>query len=329
VRAGRGHPATLGFGRRPVVGCRWSLTWLATLGVALFAAGLVGLGGCGEKMGIFEPIGLFSVNTYLEDATYPDTNPHQLTVIDGNLFVVTGDGALTKRNRNYTEIARVEGLADPSALCPDDDSDLVFVWERGARRIGVYTASDLTFIGTTQLDTLVRAVTAMVACRTGLAGDPNVAGARTFLYLADPEAGVIHRHVYYDFAGVSPYGILARSDGVGARFVHAPAGMAKDAAGMLLVCDADSNRNWVIRFDPTPDFSDTTPDTNDQDPWRGTAILFDQATCVPPAAADYTLGDAAETQRVASRLRERGPIVAVVPVRPRRSDAPQAGSTTV
>ena len=41
-----------------------------------------------------------------------------------------------------------------------------------------------------------------------------------------------------------------------------------------------------------PDLTDTAPDGDD--PLRGLAALFDQATCNPPAAADYVLGDAAE-----------------------------------
>jgi hypothetical protein len=272
----------------------WATAWLVVMGGLLLAAGLSGLAGCGEKMSVFEPIGLFSVTRYLEDSTFDDSEPRQLIVIGGNLFVVSGNGALTKRDQSYAEIVRVDGLDDPAALCQDDTGELVFVWERGAQRVSVYTASNLAYVGETDLNGQVGSISAMVACRTGMEGDPNVVGARTFLYLADPDSGVIHRQVYDDFSGLSPYGILARSDGDGARFVHTPAGMTSDAAGMLLVCDADTTRNWVIRFDPTPDFSDTTPDTNDLDPWRGTAIVFDQATCVPPAASDYTLGDAAE-----------------------------------
>jgi hypothetical protein len=273
---------------------RLATVWLLLLGGLLLAAGLTSLTGCGEKMAIFEPIGLFSVTKYLEDDTFEDADPRQLVVIGGNLFVVSGDGSLTKRDQSYDEIARVEGLDDPTALCPDDSGELVFVWERGARRVSVYLASDLTNVGADEVNGEIGSVAAMVACRTGIEGDPNVVGARTFLYLADPDSGLIHRQVYDDFSGLSSYGILARSDGDGARFVHTPAGMTTDADGMLLVCDADTSRNWVIRFDPTPDFNDTTPDTNDQDPWRGTAIVFDQATCEPPAAADYTLGNAAE-----------------------------------
>jgi len=278
----------------------WVLWLMGLLPVGLLSC-LLTLAGCGEKMSIFQPTDLFAVKDYLEDNVYEDSAvPIQLSVIEGNLFVVTADGRLTKRDRNYGEIAAVTGLANPRALCQDDDGDLVYVWEQGLKQISVYQSSDLSYVGATSLDTLVLSVYTMVACRTGIENDPNVSGARTFLYLADPDSGVIHRHVYDDFSGLSPYGILARRDGEGARFVHQPAGMAKDGEGMLLVCDADTTRNWVIRFDPVPDFSDTTPDTNDQDPWRGRAVVFDQdfVVCVPPAAADYTLGDAAECGEV-------------------------------
>ncbi len=280
--------------RSPDLGAKILAAWLLVSSSLLLVSGLIALSGCGEKMDIFRPVGLFSVSRYLEDAVYSDSDAVQLVVIGGSLYVLTGDGRLTKRDRNYGEIAVVEGLADPTALCSDEAGELVFVWERSAGRISAYRTSDLFLVGATDLDSLVKSVTSLVACRTGIDGDPHVAGARTFLYMADPDSGVIHRHVYDDFSGLSPYGILARSDGDGARFVHRPAGMTQDRDGMLLVCDADTSRNWVIRFDPTPDFTDTTPDTNDQDPWRGRAIVFDLETCVPPAAVDFTLGDAAE-----------------------------------
>ena len=46
--------------------------------------------------------------------------------------------------------------------------------------------------------------------------------------------------------------------------MNVPAGLATDAEDSLLVCDADTNRNWVIRFDSTPDELDVTPDPDDE-----------------------------------------------------------------
>ncbi len=127
---------------------------------------------------------------------------------------------------------------------------------------------------------------------TGPAGIGQVPGAITYLYLADPDSGVVHRYAYDPFGGLSTYGILCRSDGEGTRFAKVPAGLARDSADSLLVCDRDSLRNWVIRFNSDPDVTDLASDG--PDPLRGRAALFNGATCEPPAAADYVLGDAAE-----------------------------------
>ena len=96
--------------------------------------------------------------------------------------------------------------------------------------------------------------------------------------------------------GLTPFGILARDGGEGVRFVLEAAGMVTDSEDFLLVCDADTSRNWVIRFTSTPDPNDTATDPDDPDPMRGYAALFDTATCEPPAASDYVIGNAAECQ---------------------------------
>ncbi len=264
-----------------------------TAGLAA-AAALVGAlaalsGGCGEKIAIPQPIGLFSVSAYILEGAYPEPAAVQVAVINNNLFVLTADGALVKRNLNYQEIGRVENLEQPTAFCRGDQSQLIYVWEQGARRVRVFNSTDLAPQGQSSLPA-VRSVASMAACSTGVS---LAAGSRTFLYLSDPDSGVIHRYDYNVQGGLSPFGLLARSGGEAARFVKRPAGLAVDHEGMLLVCDADSSRNWVIRFDPTPDLTDETPAVGDQGPWRGQAILFAAATCNPPAAADYTLGDAA------------------------------------
>ncbi|MBU2502300.1 hypothetical protein KJ682_13290 [bacterium] len=244
--------------------------------------------GCGEKIAVPQPKGLFSVSAYILDEVYPDDSPLQVTASQGSLFVLT-DGALAKRDQQYGLIHEVAGLAGPTALCVGDLRELVFVWEQDAGQVSWFSTTDLTLMGSTVLEGVL-SVTAMATNPTGIDQEP---GARTFVYLSDPEAGVVHRYVFDDFNGLSPYGILARSDGDAARFVHIPMGMATDSEDSLLVCDADPDRNWVIRFVSEPDLDDVTPETGDQDPWRGHAALFHDPTCVPPAAADYVLGDAA------------------------------------
>jgi hypothetical protein len=268
---------------------------LVVLCIVLLATGVVGLSGCGEKIAVPQPRGLFSVSAYYLDEEFTDLEPRQVAVIKNNLFVLTsGDGRLTKRDQKYGEIASAGDFGDPTAFCGDDQGEIIFVWDQASRTVSYYNAEDLAFIGSTNLDTDERRVkkcVGMTACDTGIDIEP---GAQTFLYLADPDSGVVHRYVYDEFSGLRPFGLLARSDGEAARFVHDPAGMATDLEGMVLVCDADTSRNWVIRFDPTPDLEDSTPDPHDQDPWRGKATLFAEATCEPPAASDFTLGDAAD-----------------------------------
>ena len=261
------------------------------LGTAAVLAGVLMagvMGGCGEKITIPEPSGLFSVSAYILDDSYPDQDPLQVAQAQGSIFVLTAD-SLTKRDQEYGRIAAAGDLAGPRAMCVDGSGELVFVYEQAVGEISWYATADLAYLGSSA----VPGVQGGVAMATNPVGIEEEPGARTFLYVSDPVAGVIHRFAFDDFNGLSAYGILARSDGDAARFVHVPAGMATDSEDSLLVCDADSSRNWVIRFVSEPDLEDTTPETGDQDPWRGHAALFHDPTCVPPAAADFVLGDAA------------------------------------
>ncbi|HOX26127.1 MAG TPA: hypothetical protein PLL30_08810 [Candidatus Krumholzibacteria bacterium] len=258
-----------------------------TLGLLLAA-----VAGCGEKIGIPQPEGLFSVAPYLLSEIYDDDDPRQLISSQGNLFVLA-DGTLTKRNQSYERLARIEGFADPRALCAGDYDSLVFVWDQGPGRVSWFRTRDLSV----QLDQpshtdlpAVRRCVAMAACRAGI---EQVPGATTYLYLADPDSGVVHRYAYDPYTGLVAHGILCRRGGDAARFVHDPGALARDSADSLLVCDVDTLRNWVIRFNSVPDLLDTAPGGVGPDPLRGHAALFAPAACNPPAADEYVLGDAA------------------------------------
>ncbi len=257
------------------------------LAAALAAAAL---GGCGDKITIPRPTGLFSVTNYHADTLYTEQQPVQVAVINNNLFVLDGSGVLVKRGLRFTEIGRVPLSGQPTAFCPDERGQLVFVWQQASRTVGIFNSSNLDTVEISSPLADVDTVAAVAACARGI---ESVAGALTFLYLSDPHAGVIHRYAYTQGGGLLPYGLLARSDGEGARAVHVPAGMAVDRDGMLLVCDADPARNWVIRFDPTPSSGDVTPLWHGQQPQRGHAIVFADSTCSPAAPIDVTLGDAA------------------------------------
>lgn len=261
------------------------------LAAAALVTVLAVLAGCGEKIAIPEPEGLFSVNAYYPIALYEDAHARQIAVVNGLLYVVGDDGSLVKRSQKYDERERFDGLADPTALCADDDSGLLFVWEDGLGALDVFDVGDLALLHSASLPG-VQSATHLAACRTGV--EIVAAGAHTFVYLADPDSGVVHRYAYYEDGTLTPMGILCRDGGLSVRSVHVPAGLMRDVTGRLWVCDADTNRNWAIRFDPTPDLGDITADPNDQDPWRGLAHLVADATCVPPTEADYVLGDARE-----------------------------------
>ncbi len=261
---------------------------MLAVAVISVAIGMGVLNGCGEKITVPQPVGLFSVSAYNLDQSYSDDSPLQVKVAQGSIFVLTAD-SLTKRDQEYGRITAQGNLQGPAALCVDGTGELVFVYEQNAGQVSWYATADLSYLGSSAVPE-VQAAVAMATNPTGISEEP---GARTFLYLSDPTAGVIHRYAFDDFNGLSPYGILARSDGDAARFVHVPAGLATDSEDSLLVCDADTNRNWVIRFFSEPDLEDTTPAAGDQDPWRGRAALFNIPTCVPPAAADFVIGDAA------------------------------------
>ena len=274
------------------------------LGLSALAAVLTGLlgvvGGCGEKITIPTPSGLFGVTTYYIDEYFPDEEPVQLLVAKGFLYVLSATGSLAKRDQEYGLDAQVEGLLGPVALCADDAEEIIFVWEADAHQVSAYDASELGYLGSWPLPDVQRAV----AMTTSGAGIEAVGGARTFLYLSDPDSSVVHRYVYDDFSGLSSYGILTRryktgglEEGEGLRFVHQPAGLARDHEDSLLVCEADTVRNWVIRFSPVPDYGDVTADPDDQDPWRGLAVRFGEPSCPQEVAGDFTLGKAEECEQ--------------------------------
>lgn len=259
----------------------------ATLTAAALTLGLIGLAGCGEKIAIPQAEGLFSNTGYLVDGVFDDAGARQIAESNGSLFVVTAD-SLVKRDQGYRQVAGIGGLVDATALCVGPNDEVLFVWDQGTHNLQWYSVADLEALGRAHLPA-VHSVRALAADARGV---DQVPGARTYIYLADPDSAVVHRYAFDDFNGPTPYGILTRSEGEGARSVHEAAGMATDVEGMLLVCDTDTLRNWVIRFDATPDSMDTTPATDDQDLLRGSAVAF-VANCEPPAAADIVLGDAA------------------------------------
>ncbi len=240
------------------------------------------LAGCGEKIAIPQPVGVFSINQYKVDDIYEvEDQAIQLTQGRGALFILT-PGTLSKRDTKFGLTQEVTGLAGPLSICMDEGMGIIFVWEDDAKRVSWYDASNLDPLGTSDLPDVQTAV----ALATNPSGIDLAPAGTTFLYLSDPASEVIHRYSFDQATGLSPYGILARSDGLGVRFVHEAAGMFTDSEDFLLVCDAETSRNWVTRFASSPDLTDTD--------MRGLAAVYDTASCDPPAAADYVIGNAAQ-----------------------------------
>ncbi|MBU8871851.1 MAG: hypothetical protein KOO60_13375 [Gemmatimonadales bacterium] len=280
--------------------------------IALFAL----LPGCGEKIAIPEPSGVWANLAYSPVDTLDEVGVVSLATGWGNLFVLSSN-SLTKRSPGYENLASVDLFDDPRALCVDETGRMVFVWEQQTKRVKIFDSSQLEVIGLGVLP-LVQEVSSMVTSTAGV--DSTYNGGCTFLYLTDPVLGLIHRcEVFCELpvdlnipGQMVPYGALAWPEGGGVRSVHEPAGLARDLEGRLLVCEKDPDRNWVIRFDSDPDYTDPTqlelfnPDEPDEpedpeDPeepiyysaWAGKAVIFDEKTCEISPAADYVLGNAA------------------------------------
>jgi len=266
-------------------------TILAALLLLVVAASAPVMTGCGEKIAIPEPEGQWSIAAYTvdRDGVFEDPDgPVQLTQRDGQLFVLYSD-KVVKRNQSYGMEAESIPIDQGTALCADAAGNpVIFIWEEGLKRVSWFDTQDLIRLGSTEIPGIA-SVTNMA---TNASGIELVPGAATFLYLSDPAAGLIHRYAFNEYNGLSEYGILSRSNGDAARFVHQPAAMATDYQDSLLVCDLDSDRNWVIRFVCTPDTTDTSPDPDVPSEYRGRATLFDEPSCIPAPAADFVLGKA-------------------------------------
>ena len=252
----------------------------AAAAAALLLAAWALLPGCGDKIAIPQAEGLFAVNAYYHFESAPGAGARQLCVANGKVFVTADDGSLTRRFQDFGEDGRVDGLADPTALTRSEDGAVIFVWEAGAGRLSAWAASDLSPLGAAELPE-VGSVTHLGAATAGLTGTVDTL---TYVYLADADSVVVHRYAWTAAGEALPAGLLCTDAGGSARAVKSPAGMAVDLEGRLLICDADTARNWVTRFDPTP--------AADEPLGLGTVVVFAEDGCFPPATAAYTLGDA-------------------------------------
>jgi len=247
--------------------------------------------GCGEKIAIPKAVGLYSVSNYQEDGVFDVDDLRGLSTAAGQLFVLTGN-ALHKRNQAFVGLDSIMTFGDATSLCVADGDTQVFIWDQAAGEVSWYSTRNLEPPVGLPGSTVLPAVQSCVGMATSTAGLSQVPGAITYLYLADPDSGVVHRYAFDPYSGLLPHGILCRDNGEGARFVRQPAGLARDSADSMLVCDRITDRNWVIRFKSVPDQTDLADEGSD--PLRGHAALFREFPCTPQPAAAYVLGDAAE-----------------------------------
>jgi DNA-binding beta-propeller fold protein YncE len=244
-------------------------------------AGLFALFGCGEKITAPEAKGIPSSSLYLEKSQWNLTDPTDLIEAAGKIFVTEGQpGTLTKYNlKGVLDKGPVTGLANPTAVCLDSLTRSIVVGESGdgatPPRLSFFSQTDLSPQGSYDLSGLAKSVAAIVT-RDDL------------LYLADPDSGAVLRFRWldHDLGLLQPRGEVANSRGSveSPQFVQRPAGLAFDLAGMLLVCDADTTRNWVIRFDPTPTGPDSTA--------TGAIIPFYPTSCPTVDISAHVLGKA-------------------------------------
>lgn len=259
---------------------RRELPFFALVGLVALA-GLFALFGCGEKITVPEAKGIPSSSIYLEKSQWDLTDPTDLIEAAGKIFVTEGQpGTLTKYNlKGLLDKGPITGLANPTAVCLDSLSRTVVVGESGdgatLPQLSFFSQADLSPLGSYDLSGLAKSIAAIVT-RDDL------------LYLADPDSGAVLRFRWldHDLGLLQPRGEVANSRGSAEspQFVQRPVGLAFDSAGMLLVCDADTTRNWVIRFDPTPTGPDSTA--------TGEIVPFYPTSCPTVDISAHVLGKA-------------------------------------
>lgn len=237
---------------------------------------------CGEKITLPEATGIRSSSSYIEQQAWMLDDPVDVAEEFGRIFVAEqGPGAVTKFDTQRQQLARTAGLRSPVAIAANTDRREILVLEAGdatgGPRLFALGVGGLEPGDARELSGLVRSV-------SGIAVDE----AGDWVYISDPDSQVVHRFLRVDGPEmVRPYGVVAHSRGSreSPQFVFSPRGLVLDQQGMLLVCDADTTRNWVLRFDPTP--SDAADSSS-----TGTATVFRSESCPTQPVSAFVLGDA-------------------------------------
>lgn len=253
-------------------------------GAALLA--LLALAGCGDKILVPEAEGIPTSSDYV------DITPARLAEdLQGVSDVLNALNELFVCERDRGRVVRItsdgkvntffgppaEGMLQPVALAADPVRRLLFVGEEndGVPQVAILSFLDLSLEMRVDVSAEVQSVASLA-----VVGD--------FLLLTDPVGQKLHRFtlaagqdIGLTYSGTVSTGASGNKESP--QSVFDPRGLSVDLEGQLLVCDADTTRNWVLRFDPAPQSTPTGP---------GRAITFDAVICNDgnPSLDSFTLG---------------------------------------
>jgi len=236
----------------------------------------IGAGGCGEKMSLLEAEGIPTASLYLEKAAWSLTDPVDVLQAAGRIFIIEGTvGTVTKYTTQQEVQFEVTGLVNPTALGLEEVGRRILVADEGGSggpRILVYEQGDLSLVNSVDLTGIALSVS-------------GIAANSQFVYASDPDSGVVHRFAW-NGATLEAQGFVCTDQGSieSPQTISKPAGLAFDTEGMLLICDTDTLRNWVVRFDPAAPVDDATG--------LGTAVVFQLASCPNQPVEAFVLGRA-------------------------------------
>lgn len=253
--------------------------------LAPWVVGLALAAGCGEKITLPEADGIPVVSDYF-DIT-PSALAEELDWVSdvegfGGVFAVSDSAGgkvvlLFDDGKINPNRGPITGLTAPIALEFDFDRTLLLVVQDLGGSFEVVTFdSRLEEQEVLALGPEVQAVS-------------DIATDGDFLYVGDPIARTVHRFALTPAPGFGPLTrqgtMVAPDPSVFDQFspqvVRRPGGMTTDEDGMILVCDADTTRNWVLRYDPLAPEGDPEG--------RGTSVIFGptrEELAAGPAAFD-------------------------------------------
>lgn len=252
----------------------------------LAAACVLASAGCGEKILVPQAFGIPTSSDYV------DITPASLAEdLQGVSDVMNALNELFVCERERGRVVRItsdgrvntffgppaEGMLEPVALAADLPRRLIYVGEEngGEPKVAILSFLDLSLEDRVDVSAQVRSIAAMAVI-----GD--------YLLVSDPVARAVHRFTLGSGQnlGLTYTGVVtnaASGNKESPQSVFDPRGLTVDADGKLIVCDADTTRNWVLRFEPAP--------TNGTD-GPGRALTFDSILCNDgnPSLASFTLG---------------------------------------